>query len=393
MKKILFIFLTALVLFRCETPERKAGTVLNQGRDEIYTADSDRQETEIDSKPDKEEIDPMADPKRLGIEFYPMPPEQPRLQFLVSIKDDNDEGAGKFPVTRTNISRIKRPYDINAVRGKIYISDRSFKKILIVDLEEMQMNYIAGNYESAGIWVTENDYKYAADFANNQIIVFDKYNKLTKIYAYRDQFDKPVDVAVFQNKIYVSDLNKHHILVMDKGSGKTIQKIGGIGTEEGKFYKPTHVIVDILGNIYVNDLFNFRIQKFDPNGNFLKSFGRPGDTLGSFARPKGLSIDREGHLYVVDAAFENIQIFDNETTDLLLFFGGFGIDDGHMYLPSSVYIDYHNIEYFEKYADKDFKLKYLVYVGNSLGPVKINVFGFGEWIGPPFLNAENKIKK
>jgi DNA-binding beta-propeller fold protein YncE len=78
------------------------------------------------------------------------------------------------------------------------------------------------------------------------------------------------------------------------------------------------VTVDREGNIYVNDAFNFRIQKFDPGGNFLKAFGYPGDTLGGFARPKGLGVDREGRVYVVDAAFENVQIFEDETTDLLL---------------------------------------------------------------------------
>jgi len=28
-------------------------------------------------------------------------------------------------------------------------------------------------------------------------------------------------------------------------------------------------------------------------------------------------------------------------------------------------------------------VKYLVYVGNLLGDKKLNVYGFGDWIGPP----------
>ncbi len=322
--------------------------------------------------------------------FYPSMPEQPKLQFLVSFSSN---GINEFNLGNQNTLNLDRPYDINATEGKIYISDRTFKKISVIDLEKKQLSYVAGDYESAGIWVTKDDIKYIADFDKKQIAVFNSDNKLIRVYDGEDRFDKPVDVAVFQNKIYVCDINKHHIITMDKDSGKTIQEFGGIGTEEGKFYKPTHVVVDIHGNIYVNDLFNFRIQKFDPAGNFIKSFGHAGDSLGSFARPKGLDIDKDGYLYVVDAAFENVQIFDDETTDLVLFFGGFGLDDGQMYLPGPIHIDYQNVEYFRKYAKKYFILKYLVYVGNTLGPAKINVYGFGDWIGPASKNTENEVKK
>ncbi len=327
-----------------------------------------------------------AHPDKLKITsvFYPMPPEKPRLQLLrsFSLEDLREfQGGSKYYL------QIKRAYDIGAVKGKVYISDRTYKKIIVLDLKNKELTQISGDYESAGIWVTEDDYKYVADFESRQIIVFDDKNNPS--WKYHDsQFDKPVDVAVFENRVYVVDINKHEVFVLDKKKGNVVSSIGGIGKEEGKFYKPTHVIVDTDGNLYVNDFFNLRIQKFDQDGNFVKKFGRPGDTLGAFARPKGLGLDREGHLYVVDAAFENVQIFDDETTELLLFFGGFGLDPGSMYLPNGIYIDYQNIEYFQKYTDRNFSLKYLVYVGNTLGPIKLNVYGFGEWTGPPLGGNE-----
>ena len=135
------------------------------------------------------------------------------------------------------------------------------------------------------------------------------------------------------------------------------------------------------------------MQKFDSNGKFIKSFGYQGDTIGAFARPKGLDIDMEGHLYVVDTAFENVQIFDDDTAEPLLFFGGFGPTPGSMYLPSGIYIDYLNVEYFRKYVDKDFSAKYLVYIGNMLGEKKLNVYAFGEWIGPPLPEEIKKPEK
>lgn len=353
MKRFVFPILTAILLFSCAAPEKKIGTI-----------------------------------------FYPPLPQEPRLQFLLSITGEEDIGKKQSAFEefligqRSSMKRIARPYDIGAVKGKIYISDMSYGEILIIDLKNKEFDFIRDEKEGAlgepaGIWVTEDDVKYVADMMRKQIVVFDSDNKFLRAYGEKGQFDKPLDVAVYKNRVYVCDINKHMIIVVDKDTGKTIQKIGGIGDEEGKMYKPTHVKVDHEGNIYVNDNFNFRIQMFDPKGNFLKTFGYHGDTFGGFARPKGLDIDRDGHLYAVDTAFENVQIFDVSTTNLLLFFGGYGPEPGSMYLPNSVYIDYKNVEYFQKYADKDFKIKYLVYIGNLLGKNKLNVYGFGNWIGAP----------
>ena len=143
------------------------------------------------------------------------------------------------------------------------------------------------------------------------------------------------------------------------------------------------MVVDQQGSIYVTDAFNFRVQKFDPKGKFLISYGYLGDAFGAFARPKGLDIDRDGHLYVVDAAFENVQIFDEKTGALLLFFGGAGNAPGSMYLPAGIHIDYRNAAYFSNFVDKDFRLKYVVYTGNLFGAEKLNVYGFGDWVGEP----------
>jgi DNA-binding beta-propeller fold protein YncE len=340
--------------------------------------------------------------KKTETAFFPPLPQQPRLQFLLAITDEEDIGGKQssgitewLVGTRPAQKQIARPQDIASSKGKIYILDRTFKKVLFIDLEKKQLDYIRDEKEGAisdplGLWVTEDDVKYVADVARKQILVFDKDNKFVREYGDTGQFERPSDVAVYQNRIYVADFSKMAVVVIDKDSGKTVQTFGEPGEETGKFNRPTHISVDRQGNIYVNDSFNFRIQKFDPNGNYLQHFGYQGDTLGGFARPKGVAVDHDGLVYAVDAAFENTQIFDPESTDLLLFFGGYGPHTGSMYLPSGLHIDYENVTYFNQFADKDFKLKYLVYVGNLLGSNKVNVYGFGDWIGAPLPVIERK---
>jgi hypothetical protein len=369
MKKTIILLLLPIMIFGC-AQQKKIKKGFSPGQ---------LQESAKIAKPDS-----LLPPQKSNALFYPMLPEQPRLQLLRAFTREHFR---EFKGGQKYYLQINRPYDISSVKGKIYISDRTFKKVITVDLQKRELYQIAGDYESAGIWVTDDDHKYIADFEHKQVIVFNESNKL--IFIYHDsQFDKPLDVAVFEDRVYIVDINKHQVFILDKKTGQIVSSIGGIGKEEGKFFKPTHVIVDKEGNFYVNDFFNFRIQKFDQDGNYLKTFGYPGDTLGAFARPKGLSIDREGHLYVVDAAFENVQIFDDNTTDLLLFFGGYGLDPGSMYLPNGIFIDYQNVEYFKEYADENFSLKYIVYVGNTLGPNNLNVYGFGEWVGAPLTEPE-----
>ncbi len=381
MRTLFSIYLILIFFAGCATTTRESDEVRSNAKSGAEETSSSRSNSSNLSN--SVLITELTEP-----EFYPKPPQQPRLQFLTTINSEDELKSRDISLTTSTFLKIKRPYDMGSVNGRIYISDRKFLKVLVVDLNQRTLRSIAGPYEAAGIWVTDDDYKYIADFSNRQIIVFDDNNKIAGIYKNDELFDKPTDVAVFEDRIYVCDLNKHQIFVIDKDSGDIIHQIGGVGTEEGKFYKPTHVIVDREGNLYVNDFFNLRIQKLDPDGNHIRSFGQPGDTLGAFARPKGISIDREGHLYAVDAAFENVQIFDNETTDLLLFYGVFGLEPGNTYLPNAIFIDYHNVNYFKQYAHKDFDLQYLVYVGNTWGPVRLNVYGFGNWIGPAFEQAE-----
>jgi len=337
-----------------------------------------------------------------SVVFYPPLPQRPRLQFLHAITGEENIGQSQGAFSEfllgkpTSDKRIGKAYDIASSDGKIYVLDRRYNRLLIIDLVQREFNYLKDERmgkldDPSGIWVTEDDVKYIADMGRKQVVVFGADNKFLRSYGGPDLFDKPVDVAVFENTVYVSDMAKNRIFGLDKTSGETKLTIGEQGQGKGQLAKPTHVVVDQQGNIYVTDAFNFRVQKFDQQGNFLKSYGYLGDSFGAFARPKGLDIDREGHLYVVDAAFENVQIFDAKTGTLLLFFGGAGIGPGNMYLPAGIHIDYRNAAYFSNFVDKDFRVKYVVYTGNLFGTEKLNVYGFGDWVGEPLRGEQTRI--
>jgi len=333
--------------------------------------------------------------------FYPPPPQPPKLQFLHAISVETDLGATRsafqeFLLGKKQEERsIGKPYDIASSPGKIYILDRSVRKLAILNLSRRTIDYLpdprlGALTDPSGIWVTSDDFKYVADMKRKQVVVFGPDNAYLKAYGDGDLFEKPVDVAVFGERVYVCDMSRNRIVVLDKHTGEVKTTIGAAGTGPGELQRPSHVAVDAKGHIFINDAFNFRVQQFDPFGKFIRSYGFHGDNLGAFARPKGLDIDREGHLFVADAAFENVQIFDEKTAQLLLFFGGPGDGPGKMFLPAGVHIDYVNAGYFSRFVDKDFHLKFVVYVGNTFGPDRLNVYGFGEWAGEGAAAAPSK---
>ncbi len=335
---------------------------------------------------------PVAKKMEQGVIFYPPLPQRPRLQFLHTISSEDDLGKEKSAFKEfllgkeVSIKRLEKPYDIGSSKGKLFVMDKSFNKLIIIDLINRQIGYLKDQRlgalnDPSGIWISKDETKYITDMKRKQVIAFGPDNEFLKAYGSQDMFERPVDVAVFKNNLYVTDMERNAVFVLDRLSGKLIKTIGKLGINDGEFYKPTHLSIDQGENLFVNDAFNYRIQKFDSSGQHVKTFGQIGDTLGSFARPKGIAIDKEGHLYAADAAFENVQIFDDKTGALLFFFGGSGSAPGSMYLPAGIHVDYDNVEYFNKFADKDFKIKYLFYVLNTFGKNKINVYGFGEWIG------------
>ncbi len=324
--------------------------------------------------------------------FYPALPQQPRLQYLMTINSERDieeprSALAQFIIGDVAAEKIiDKPYDIASLPGKIFILDRTFKKLLVIDLATRQFSFLDDRrmgalLDPSGIWVTPDGKKYIADMKRQQVVVFDAENNYLRSYGGKDMLEKPVDVAVAGGRLYVCDMDANRIAVIDEASGELLKSFKDLKTAEGSLYKPTHINIDTKGNIFVNDAFNHQIQQFDENGIHMKSFGYHGDAIGAFARPKGLDIDRQGHLYAADAAFENIQIFDGESTKLLLFFGGGGNKPGNMFLPAGVHIDYENAAYFSEFADKDFQIEYLVYVGNMFGTTKLNVYGYGTWKG------------
>jgi len=89
---------------------------------------------------------------------------------------------------------------------------------------------------------------------------------------------------------------------------------------DGLFRQPTDVAWDSEGNIYISDGYvNSRVAKYDPHGNWVKSWGENGTGPGQFRLPHAIAVDRSNNVYVGDRSNRRIQIFDADGRFLRMF--------------------------------------------------------------------------
>ncbi|MFB5610368.1 MAG: HYR domain-containing protein [Nitrosopumilaceae archaeon] len=111
---------------------------------------------------------------------------------------------------------------------------------------------------------------------------------------------------------------------------------GESGNQDGEFFNPQNIAIDSEGNVYVTDLGNRRVQQFDNNGVFLKSWGSSGSGAGQFNSVSGIAVD-ENSVYVVDNQLNKIQKFNLNGT-FVTQWGTQGVNSGQFMSPSGIAI-------------------------------------------------------
>jgi len=106
---------------------------------------------------------------------------------------------------------------------------------------------------------------------------------------------------------------------------------GKKGSLVGEFNSPEGVAVDSLGNVYVADFANQRVQKFDDSGAYITE-------ISGIGNPADVAVDSSGNVYVVDNTGNRILKFDSSMT-LEASLGSFGTGDYQFNGPYGVAVD------------------------------------------------------
>jgi DNA-binding beta-propeller fold protein YncE len=329
--------------------------------------------------------------------FYPEQPALPRIQFLTSFTSSKDiepkKSSFEMFITGSKevIRRLDKPYGAAIYDGKIYVCDTN-QTVMVFDLKKKTFEPLQGAQgrgklaQPVNISIDKDGNKYVADPIRGQVVVFDKNDFYVTAFGEPGAW-KPVDAAVFEDKVYVADSKNREVKVFNKTTGELVQSLGKQGDPKNWLVIPTNLLFDREGYLYVSDTGRFQIVKLDRDGNVRATIGQLGSQLGSFARPRGIAFDHENRLYAVDAAFDNIQIFTKEG-QLLLFFGKSGNKPGDFFLPAKVVVDYDNMPYFHRYVDPQFQMEALIIVTNQFGDSMVNVYALGKEKGKKYPTEE-----
>ena len=128
-----------------------------------------------------------------------------------------------------------------------------------------------------------------------------------------DIFIMPHGLAVdHNNNIWVTDVGLHQVFKFSH-SGQLLMEVGESmvsGNDSMHFNRPTDIVVAADGCFYVSDGYgNSRIVKFDSSGRYLMHWGSHGDQPGQFDIPHSIDLDAVGNVYVADRQNNRVEVF------------------------------------------------------------------------------------
>lgn len=159
--------------------------------------------------------------------------------------------------------------------------------------------------------------------------------------SYGKDLSKPMGVTVANDRIYVSDTNNRRIQIYNY-EGTPLKAFGIWGSEPGQFQFPYGINADSKGILYIADLRNGMVSKFDKDGRYLGLFGEKSPSDNVFSAPAGLAVKND-IVYITDVKQNSLKIFDLQGK-LIKQIGAPGINSGQFFAPNAVTVDdYGNI--------------------------------------------------
>jgi DNA-binding beta-propeller fold protein YncE len=294
---------------------------------------------------------------------WPLPPDEPRLRYIAVYESKGDFGDAKpakassfremllgkdqnTPARKKKRS-LEKPFGV-AVDGygRMLITDPVVGGVVVIEAQSGRITTLTQIQPQAnfrvpiGVAVDADNNFYIGDNGLGRILVFGPDLAYRRTIGAEGEVQTPSGLAIddTRKRLYVTDTRRHALVAYDLPTGKIIGRVGKRGADNAEFNYPTGVAVGPDGLVYVTDTMNCRVEVFDPDLKYLRSFGSLGTSPGQFRRPKGIAVDAENVVYVVDSDFNNFQLFTS-TGQPLMFVGDIGQRPGQLLLPAGIAID------------------------------------------------------
>lgn len=221
---------------------------------------------------------------------------------------------------------LSRPMGVAPAGDKVLVADTGNGRVMVLDRQGKISKTITeiGNRRlmyPAAVAAMDKERVIIGDLYRGEVVAV-SYNgeerfslplaaDKTKVGAIR-----PTAIAVGQNRIFVTEVEGHRVLVFDE-KGRFIRAFGRPGDKPGELSFPNGIAVDPAKKlVYVADSNNRRIQVFDPDGKFMKILNlrdlKP-------MMPRGITVDpRNRALYFADTLDHKVFRYDLNTKKISL---------------------------------------------------------------------------
>ncbi|WP_242135017.1 NHL repeat-containing protein [Aestuariivivens marinum] len=322
------------------------------------------------------------------VALYPKNADTARFQFLRAFSSSSDiEELSNFEksiIGKRPEYYIGKPYGVSVNNNNIYVTDMSLPGINILDLNEKSLTPFKPLHKRISFVLTSatdnNGDLYVVDSKDPYVVIYNKNRKVIGEFEI-PECGRPSRIRIKEDRIYISDLTTKNIYMYDKSTYKLLDRLikeDAKADEDAFIYIPMDF--DLTDEyFYVIDAGHYKVKIYNYNGDLIKSFGGQGLNWGLFNRPKTIAVDKEGNILVGDSSNNLVQIFNSEGQVLMAFGNPIEYEQDKftpgILLPTSMVIDYNNLDYFKPYVNSKYNLKYVVYVVNQRGWGRLKVFG------------------
>jgi len=207
---------------------------------------------------------------------------------------------------------LRKPSGIAVSGNKVYVTDTSEDRLYVFTKEgDLLFSFGVGGGDPKefddpeGIFVNQGVI-YIADTDNGRVQVFGPNGIFQGAFGSMSieswRLDEPIDVVVAPTgNVYVSDAGRLQV-IQYRPDGTYGGTLNGVS-------EPGNIAISHDG-LFVADLKDCRVHKYDFQGKKLFSFGSKGKGRAQFLKFSGIAVDGSGRVYVADSKTNRIQVFE-----------------------------------------------------------------------------------
>ena len=150
------------------------------------------------------------------------------------------------------------------------------------------------------------------------------------------EFNYPWGVRYRNHQVYVCDRDNGRVQVFDSNLN-FVRSFGTHGDGPGQLKGPVDMDFDTQGNIFIADCHKCQVLVFSEDGQYLRYFSHWGRFKGELNDPKGLRVSGD-YVYVSEECNHCVSVF-HTSGEFVCFFGKRGYDSGELWYPRGLALD------------------------------------------------------